>query len=146
MGDILTFTPRLLPAPEATAAPQPEANLRARVEAAAEIAVDTAERLIAILDHWDGDADLEPDTDAEPSLGAPENHHGSQVVWMRGGDTDGEVKAPEAVLPEVIRNPVPRVQNALSLAPVPTPLPWNGSGNFVSAAGVALFALMAGEA
>lgn len=37
-------------------------RLRERIEA-------TIEAMIAMLDELDGDADLEPDTDAEPSLG-----------------------------------------------------------------------------
>ncbi|MDP4026847.1 hypothetical protein Q8W71_30065 [Methylobacterium sp. NEAU 140] len=144
MSNVLTFTPRPRPAPPEVVVPQPEASLRARVEAAAEIAVDTAERLIAILDAWDGDADLEPDADAEPSLAAPENAHGSQVVWMRGGDGDREAQAPETVLPEVSRSPTPRVRSVP--APASAPLAWGGNGNVVSAAGVALFGLLAGEA
>ena len=144
MGDLLTFTPRPRPAPPETAPSQPEASLRARIEAAAEVAVDTAERLIAILDTWDGDADLEPDVDAEPSLAAPENAHGSQVAWMRGGDEDREAEVPEIVLPEVVRSPAPRVRSVP--APASTPLPWGGNGNVLSAAGVALLGLMVGEA
>ena len=144
MTNVLTFTPRPRPAePEAPLA-MSRADRRARLEEVLQSALDATDHIIAILDAWDGDADLEPDADAEPSLGAPENHHGSQVVWMRGGDTDGEAEAPETVLPEVIRSPVPRVQNAPE--PAPAPLPWNGNGNFVSAAGAVLFALMAGEA
>ena len=69
------------------------------------IAGDTTERLIAILDTWDGDADRELNADAEPSLTAPKNHHASQIVCMR----ESEARAPETVLPEVIRSPVPRV-------------------------------------
>jgi hypothetical protein len=34
------------------------------------------------FNRMDGDADHEDGTDAEPSLAAPENHTGSQVVWM----------------------------------------------------------------
>ncbi|MDP4027218.1 hypothetical protein Q8W71_32100 [Methylobacterium sp. NEAU 140] len=95
-----------------------------------------------MLDHWDGDPDLKPDADAEPSLAAPESHHGSQVALMRGGDEDREAEAPEAALPEVIRSPAPRVRSA----PATTGLAWNGHGNVVSYAGAALIALMAGEA
>ncbi|MDP4026682.1 hypothetical protein Q8W71_29170 [Methylobacterium sp. NEAU 140] len=104
---------------------------------------DTAERLIAILDTWDGDADLEPDADAEPSLAAPENAHGSQVAWMRGGDEDREAEAPETVLPEVSRSPAPRVRSVP--APAPAPLAWGGNGNVLAAAGVALMVLVGGR-
>ncbi len=67
--------------------------VRAQVERAAQAAIDTADRLIAILDRWDGDPDLEPDVDDEPSLGAPECD-GSQVIWCRGSDRDLEMSHP----------------------------------------------------
>ncbi|MCJ2074095.1 hypothetical protein MKK68_00260 [Methylobacterium sp. E-016] len=92
------------------------------IEEAAQSALDTADSLLAILDRMDGDTDSE---DAEPSLAAPENHHGSQVVSMRGNDADRKVEAPEIVLPGAAVIPFP-------------PLPWGGRGNVVAAAGVAL--------
>lgn len=52
-------------------------------------AIDTAERLIAILDGLDGNPDDEDGADSEPSLAAPENRE-SQVVWLRGTDRDLE--------------------------------------------------------
>ncbi|MCJ2131275.1 hypothetical protein [Methylobacterium sp. E-045] len=64
------------------------AMIRAEIEAAALAAMDAADRLIAILDGMDGDENLEDGGDAEPCLGAPEQHHGSQVVWLRGSDSD----------------------------------------------------------
>ncbi|MCJ2108634.1 hypothetical protein MKK70_25325 [Methylobacterium sp. E-041] len=51
---------------------------------------DAVERLLAMLDALDCDPDLEDGADDEPSLGAPENHHASQVGWIRGSDTDRE--------------------------------------------------------
>ena len=51
--------------------------------------LDTAERLIGILDRMDGNPDDEDGGDAEPSLGAPEGHD-SQVIWLRGTDRDLE--------------------------------------------------------
>lgn len=54
---------------------------------------DAVERLLAMLDALDGDTDLEDGADAEPSLAAPENPHGSQAGWMRGSDTDCELAA-----------------------------------------------------
>lgn len=51
---------------------------------------DAIERLIAMLDALDGDADLEDGADAEPSLGAPDGHD-SQLIWLRGSDTDQEL-------------------------------------------------------
>ena len=56
----------------------------------AELALDVVDRIVAILDAADGDADFEPDADAEPSLGAPEGHE-SQVIWLRGGSRDLEL-------------------------------------------------------
>ena len=101
MGDVLTFTPRPKPAAPETLEPLVGATLRASLEEAAQVALDAANRIIAVLDRMDGDTDIEDSADAEPSLAAPENHTGSQVVWMCGNDADCEIEAPEAVLPEV---------------------------------------------
>lgn len=92
MAEILTFVPRPRPVP----APPPALDMRQRIEEAAQAALDTADRLIAILDRMDGDADREDGGDAEPSLGAPEAH-ASQVTWLRGTDRDLEATSPEAV-------------------------------------------------
>ncbi|MCJ2082683.1 hypothetical protein [Methylobacterium sp. J-090] len=62
---------------------------REEFERLAELALDVVDRIVALLDATDGDADLEPDADGEPSLGAPEEHD-SQVTWLRGGDRDIE--------------------------------------------------------
>ena len=129
MGTVLTFTPRSRPAPPPALEPVSDLTLRAQIEEAAEVAVDTAQRLIALLDRIDGDADFEDGADAEPSLAAPENHHASQVTWLRGGGQDREAEAAEAVLPEV----------AIEA------LPWGGSGNVVAAAGVMLLKMVAGS-
>jgi hypothetical protein len=133
MGDVLTFIPR--PKPAAPEAPKPlvRADLRASLEEAAQTALDAADRIIAVLDQMDGDADHEDGGDAEPSLAAPDNHHGSQVVYMRGGDPDREDEPPEGMLPElaaettVIQNP---------------PLRWAGNGNILAAAGSVLIDLL----
>ncbi|MCJ2081207.1 hypothetical protein [Methylobacterium sp. J-090] len=63
---------------------------REEFERLAELALDVVDRIVALLNAEDGDADLELDVDGEPSLGAPENHHTSQVTWLRGGDRDIE--------------------------------------------------------
>jgi hypothetical protein len=63
------------------AAPLPFSSRR-RVEAA-------IEALLALLDDCDGDLDLEPDQDGEPSLGAPE-YRQTQLCWMAGSDSDRE--------------------------------------------------------
>ncbi|MCJ2099060.1 hypothetical protein, partial [Methylobacterium sp. E-046] len=93
-----------------------------------------------VLDHMDGDADLEDGGDAEPSLAAPENTADSQVVYMRGSDRDGEAEAPETVLPEVTAETMPEPQS--EPLPVAAILPWRGRGNIVSAAGSFLVDLL----
>ncbi|MCJ2074775.1 hypothetical protein MKK68_03795 [Methylobacterium sp. E-016] len=80
MGTLHTFRPR--PAAPAPVPPSP-AETRRLIEEAAQAALDTADRLLAILDCLDGDADRENGGDAEPDLGAPEGHV-SQVAWLRG--------------------------------------------------------------
>ena len=128
MGDLLTFTPRPKPAAPDILAPLAGAALRASLEDAAQIALDAADRIIAVLDRMDGDADNEDGGDAEPSLAAPENATGSQVTWLRGNDADREAEAPETTLPEVA-----------ATSPVEAEiLPWRGRGNVIAAVGVAL--------
>jgi hypothetical protein len=61
--------------------------VRAEIEEAAQAALDTADRLIALLDQMDGNPDDEDD--CEPSLGACEAHE-SQIVWLGGSDCDLE--------------------------------------------------------
>ncbi|SDO51228.1 hypothetical protein SAMN05216360_1259 [Methylobacterium phyllostachyos] len=88
MSKIVPFPgPREIP----TAQPIP----REEFERLAELALDIVDRIVAILDDGDGDPDREDGGDAEPSLGAPENHHGSQVVWLRGSDRDLEIGSQE---------------------------------------------------
>ena len=134
MGDIITFRARAV-APHVPPVPSP-AETRRVIEEAAQAALDTADSLLAILDRMDGDPDREDGGDTEPALAAPENHHGSQVVWLRGNDGDREEEAPETVLPDV----------AAERAAIPAPpFPWNGHGNVVTAAGVVLFDMVAGR-
>ena len=116
-----------------------EAEIRARLGEALQTALDAADHIIAVLDRMDGDADAEDGGDAEPALAAPENHHGSQVVWMRGNDADREAEAPEILLPVVRISPVPRFR-PVDFA---EPLAWGGNGNVVAAAGVALLDMVA---
>ncbi|MCJ2072450.1 hypothetical protein MKK75_27280, partial [Methylobacterium sp. J-030] len=94
MGDVLTFTPR--PKPAAPILPEPLAGaaLRASLEEAAQTALDAADRIIAVLDRMDGDADLEDGADDEPFLAAPANATGSQMTWLRGDDADREADQP----------------------------------------------------
>ena len=132
MGNVLTFTPRPKPvAAEIPSEPLTGAALRASLEEAAQTALDAADRIIAVLDRMDGDADHEDSGDAEPSLAAPENP-GSQVVYMRGGDQDREIDAPEALLSEVQTGPQPKA----------VVLPWRGRGNVLAAAGCFLVDLL----
>jgi hypothetical protein len=86
-----------------------------------------------VLDRIDGDADHEDGEDDEPSLAAPENIAGSQVVYMRGSDQDREEEGPETVLPEAL----------VELQPVAEILPWRGRGNVIAAAGVAILDMLA---
>ena len=128
MGDVLTFTPRPKPAAPVALEPLAAGDLRASLEEAAQVALDAADRIIAVLDRMDDDTDLEDGADAEPSLAAPENHTGNQVVWLRGNDADREIEAPEVVLREMAVEAVV--------------LPWRGRGNVIAAAGVLLVDLL----
>ncbi|TXM96724.1 hypothetical protein FV242_33200 [Methylobacterium sp. WL64] len=127
MGDVLTFTSRPKPAAPMALSPLAGSALRASLEEAAQVALDAADHIIAVLDSIDGDPDLEDGADAEASLAAPKNHTGSQVVWIRGSDQDRESVAPETVLPEVAAE-----------QPEAIILPWCGGGNVIAAVGVAL--------
>ncbi|MCJ2098004.1 hypothetical protein [Methylobacterium sp. E-046] len=114
--------------------------LPASLEEAAQVAVEAADRIIAVLDRMNGDADDEDGGSAEPSLAAPENPTGSQVVYMRGNDRDREEEAPETVLPEVAAEPMPEPQpEPLLTAEI---LPWRGRGNVIAAAGTMLLDLL----
>ena len=63
---------------------------REEFERLAELALDVVDRIVALLNETDGDADLELDADGEPSLGAPE-HQISQIGWFRGGSRELEI-------------------------------------------------------
>lgn len=92
MSNVHTFAPRRpAAAPSPLPAPSP-AEIRRQIEEAAQAALDTADRLIALLNRMDGDEDREDGADAEPSLGAPEGH-ASQIVWLRGSSSDLEQDA-----------------------------------------------------
>ncbi|MCJ2097845.1 hypothetical protein [Methylobacterium sp. E-046] len=68
MGDVLTFTPRLKPAAPEILAPLAGTALRASLEEAAQVALEAADRIIAVLYRMNGDADDEDGGSAEPSL------------------------------------------------------------------------------
>ena len=83
MAHVLSFPVR---APRAHVTPE----MRAQLEHAAQAALDTADRIIALLDRMDAAGeDREPNGDEEPSLGAPESL-ASQILWLRGSDSDRE--------------------------------------------------------
>lgn len=84
MSKILTF-------PTARKSPAAQPIPREEFERLAELALDIVDRIVSILDDKDGDPDREEGGDAEPSLGSPESHDGSQVVWFRGNDRDLEI-------------------------------------------------------
>ena len=90
MSNVVTFHPR----PRPTKPRDAQAAFREQIEVAAQAALDTADKLIAILDQMDGNPDDEDGGDDEPSLGSPEGHV-SQLVWLRGGDRDLETIASE---------------------------------------------------
>lgn len=97
MSNVLTFPARQSCAAGATptpAGPALDPEIREHIERAIEAALETAQRLIGILDRADGTPDAEDCGDDEPSLGAPEGHV-SQLVWLRGGDRDLETLASE---------------------------------------------------
>ena len=147
MGDVLTFTPRQKPNRlEFRSEPLTDHALRASLEEAAQVALDAADRIIAVLDRMDGDADHEDGGDAEPSLAAPENATGSQVVYMRGSDQNRETDAPEIAIPETEIETPPAAAPGLTADPAAIhiePLRWGGRGNVVALAGVAVLDLSA---
>ncbi|MGH1592396.1 hypothetical protein ACRBEV_33295 (plasmid) [Methylobacterium phyllosphaerae] len=132
MSNVLTFKPH--PKPAAAEIPEPlsSSELRTQIEAGVQAALDLADHYIAVLNGMDGCPDLEDGADDEPSLAAPENATGSQVVYMRGNDQDREEEAPETVLPKVTTEP----------QPVAEILPWRGRGNVLAAAGTMLLDLL----
>lgn len=81
MANVIPFRPRR----KAGAVP----DTRARIEGALALALDAVDHLVAALDEFDGDPDLEDGGDAEPSLGAYEGQ-ASKIVWLQGGDGDLE--------------------------------------------------------
>ncbi|TXM66966.1 hypothetical protein FV226_22610 [Methylobacterium sp. WL12] len=142
MSNVLTFAPRPKVAVPVEPATMTEAEIRTRLGEALQTVLDAADHIIAVLDRMDGDTDAEDGGDAEPALAAPENHHGSQVVWMRGNDADREAEAVEILLPVVRVSPVPRFRPADIAS---EPLAWGGHGNVVAAAGVALLNMVGGH-
>lgn len=86
MGNVLPFVGQ---APRAAC----PAEVRRAIEFALERTMDATDRLLALLDRLDrldGDPDLEPGGDDEPSLGAPVGGE-CQVPWSAGGTTDLEL-------------------------------------------------------
>jgi hypothetical protein len=135
MGDVLTFTPRPKPAAPKASELLTGPEIRVSLEEAAQVALDAADRIIAVLDRMDGDLDLEDGGDAEPTLAAPENHTGPQVVWMSGNDEDREAGTPETVLTGTAARAEATVIEVQALR-------WGGRGNVLAAAGSFIVDLM----
>ncbi|TXN78752.1 hypothetical protein [Methylobacterium sp. WL8] len=136
MGNVLTFAPRPSAALPVEPAPMGETEIHTRLGEALQTALDAADHIIAVLDRMDGDTGAEDGRDAEPSLAAPENHHGSQVVWLRNNDSGRGAEVSETMQPVVMAE-----HGVIPFAP----LPWRGSGNVVAAAGVALLEMVVGR-
>ncbi|GJE59119.1 hypothetical protein [Methylobacterium trifolii] len=128
MADVILFRPRFAAPAALVVLPPSPSDIRGQIEEAVQVALDIADRLIAVLDRMEGDTEREDGGDAEPSLAAPENHHSAQITWLRGNDQDREADAPEMPVPDAIR----------------WPFPWSSAGNVLSATGLAVFDLVAG--
>jgi hypothetical protein len=76
---------------------------------------DAVEGLVSVLDALDGDTNLEDGADAEPSLAAPENHHGSQIGWCRGSDGDREIAAPSRAPAALARAEIEAMKRLLTM-------------------------------
>lgn len=140
MSNVIAFTPR--PHSVETAAPPPmtEPEVRAHLEEIGHAACDLMDRVTALADFLDGAADLAPN--GAPSLKALAAHAG-QVVHLHepGQPMPAPEPAPEAPQDEAQAEPAPAATAYVrQLFP---PLPWGGAGNVISAAGCALFALVA---
>jgi hypothetical protein len=121
MGDVLQFTPRpKRTAPEALP-PLAGADLRASLEEAAQTALDTADRIIAVLDRFDGDASHEGSANPALSLAATETVETASTQ---------EAAAEAEPSPTLIRVP---------------PMRWGGRGNIIAAAGTVLLELVGGD-
>lgn len=90
MGTVVTFPPRR-PAPLVASRATMTPAVRRQIEA-------TIEALIDVLDTADGSPDLEPDADAEPSLGW-------SLSMALGTDDDQEANSPEWEGPSSNRQP-----------------------------------------
>ena len=97
MADILPFRLRSRPGVDRLA-PTDQLAVREQLERALEASLDLSDHLIAALDEMDGDPDLEPSGDDEPSLGAPEEH-GNNVTWLRGSTRDLELDQQPETMP-----------------------------------------------
>lgn len=136
MDNVIAFTPRQRPPEPEALAPLAGLALRAHLEDAAQSALDAADSILAALDRIEG-AETAPDP--RPAVTAAQAGH---VIHLREPaappappepapetPTETPQAEPEPVAPPEIRASFP-------------PLPWGGAGNVVSAAGIALFAVM----
>ena len=114
MGDVLTFTPRARPTTDDVVY-MGQRDVRASLEEAVQAALDTADRLIAVLDGMDGE-------EGGAASIAP-GIHIVQVVRLRAEATTPAVDCPDLQIKAGV------------------PLPWSGRGNVFTAIGGALLDL-----
>jgi hypothetical protein len=145
MSNVVAFTPRPRQPEPAALAPLAGLALRARLEEAAQTALDAADKIIAALDGIeDGAAPHAAETAPTPRPTMP-----AQIVRLGDlGSFETSIARPREEAPAVIEAPQDEAQD--EAAPVETaevrqlfsPLPWGGAGNVVAAAGCAVLALV----
>lgn len=139
MTNVVAFTPRSRPPEPAAPVPLAGLALRARLEEAAQTALDAADKIIAALDGIEGGADPQAAETASASSFKAMAAHAGQVILLR--EPAQPVPAPEAPQDEPPAAPAPATTAEVhQLFP---PLPWGGAGNVVAAGGCVLFALVA---
>ncbi|HEV2542919.1 MAG TPA: hypothetical protein VGU70_09210 [Methylobacterium sp.] len=87
MPNVIKFRPRQPSAPVSSTAVLEGSALRAEIEAAAQAALDTADRLIAILDGMEGGSAPVPAGEATDP----------EIMWLHGRSRSPKADAPEIV-------------------------------------------------
>lgn len=142
MSNVVAFPPR--PRPPEPAAPAPLAGLalRARLEEAAQTALDAADKIIAALDGIEDGSDPQATEAApEPNLKAMAAHAG-QVIQLRDAAQPTPTPEPEPEAPQDEPPAAPAPVATAEVRQLVPPLPWGGAGNVVAAAGCAVLALV----